>query len=248
MVHATPNMFRTGHEVTVPAGIIWLQFMAWAQVPRDYAAPSKINTEKKTLHIGLKKAYEAKPWRFFRETETTIRKFDQFAANAEERPQLMGSSKPRVELTIFIKQNGEAVKFSGKFPLFKAPEVITDKDSAADNQAEPAPHEEGVLEEAWGFTKAHPVAVALLSAVVALNLIPGLSKAAKVAEFSALSSEAVTTSELAAEGTSIVGEAVFEDGVAEAVPEAVPDGVAEELPGEDTELGLPDVPTHEIKA
>ncbi|EFY85175.1 hypothetical protein MAC_08793 [Metarhizium acridum CQMa 102] len=214
MVHATPNMFKVGKEVVVAGGITWPQVMAWTQVPRDYSLPEEAVTRKQELHEHFEKAYKARPVHLLEKNPDYDAKFDQYTATAEEQPQLLGSRRPMGELLKFMKEHGAAVGFQEGFPLFKPPKVITGQASAAGKDVEPAPHEEGVVEEVWNFIKGHAVAIALLPAVAALNLIPGLGEIADAAEFAALSTEAVESTGLVLEGTSAIegGTVAVEDG------------------------------------
>lgn len=151
-----------------------------------------------------------------------------------------------------MKEHGSAVGFQDKFPLFTAPKVITGEASAAAKNVEPAPHEEeGVLEQVWDFVKAHAVAIALLPAVAALNLIPGVGEVADALEFAALSTEAAEGTGLVLEGTAALeeGAVIGEEGTV-AVEEGTTTTVEEDVATveqPDKELELPDVPTDPIE-
>ncbi|KAK8914712.1 Heat-labile enterotoxin A chain [Metarhizium anisopliae] len=251
LVHATPHMFKVGNELAVPGGMVWGQVRGWTQVPRDYALPEKTPKTKQELHEHFEKAYKAKPKVVFQKNPDYDSKFDQYTATEKEQPQLVGSRKASRELTNFMKEHGSAVGFQDKFPLFTAPKVITGEASAAAKNVEPAPHEEeGVLEQVWDFVKAHAVAIALLPAVAALNLIPGVGEVADAFEFAALSTEAAEGTGLVLEGTTALeeGAVIGEEGtvaVEEGTTTVEEDVATVEQP--DKELELPDVPTDPIE-
>ncbi|TWU71662.1 hypothetical protein ED733_000452 [Metarhizium rileyi] len=209
-VHATPNMVKVGKEIAVAGGIVWPQVMAWTQVPRDYAMPSDGVKGKEELREHFDKAYQAKPERFLQKNEDYDAKFNEYTINdsAEDQKSLMSSEQPRKTFTDFMTKHGASVGFKGKLPLLEASKAVTSKASVAAKEKGTlsAPHEEGFFEEAWDFIKSHAVAVALLPAVLAANLIPGLGEIADAAEIAALTSEAVETTDVLLETGSIVAE------------------------------------------
>ncbi|OAA35032.1 Heat-labile enterotoxin, A chain [Metarhizium rileyi] len=189
-VHATPNMVKVGKEIAVAGGIVWPQVMAWTQVPRDYAMPSDGVKGKEELREHFDKAYQAKPERFLQKNEDYDAKFNEYTINdsAEDQKSLMSSEQPRKTFTDFMTKHGASVGFKGKLPLLEASKAVTSKASVAAKE------------------RSHAVAVALLPAVLAANLIPGLGEIADAAEIAALTSEAVETTEVLAETGSIVAE------------------------------------------
>lgn len=126
---------------------------------------------------------------------------------------------------------------------------------AKDQTSVSLPHDDGFLEKTWSFFKSHAVAMALLPAVVAANLIPGVGEAADAAEVAALSTAAVEasgvlTEEVAAAGGEMkVEEAAGEVFAVEVAAKAAPAKGAPISEQDSTELvekqleNLPDPPT-----
>lgn len=201
-------LYPTEHRFAAAGGIQWSQVLGWIQVPTDYAQPVMKNIKTKE---GLRESFEAafKQKRdLFKPNPDYDAKFDTLSANTHAQPQLVQSSNPNQELLQFMKENGEALGWTGKFPLFEPHSLIRGKESAeAKTKGQVSqPLEPGVLEKTWSFIKDHSVATAMLPAVVAAQLIPGLGEAADVAELAALTADAADVVGLTAEAAEAVGE------------------------------------------
>lgn len=192
VIHATPNMFNSGKIIVAVGGIRWTQVLGWVQVPDDYAVSHRNSVDKAELREHFEKAFREKS-DLFQPSKDYGRKFDQYTSK-NDGPQHLGS---REELMRYMDKNGEAVGWRGAFPLFTPPKVITGEVSKAAKakNAVSAPHESGVT-RIWSFMKAHPVAIALLPAVIACNFIPGVGEAADAAELAVLSADAAEGIEL----------------------------------------------------
>lgn len=106
-----------------------------------------------------------------------------------------------------------------------------------------------MFEEAWDFIKGHPVAMAILPAVAALYLIPGVGEIVDAAEFATLSTEAVESTGLVIEGMTTLEVEEGAVGVDEGTT-TVKEGLTAgnrgvNVPQPKEELDLPNVPTHE---
>ncbi|ODA81294.1 hypothetical protein RJ55_04259 [Drechmeria coniospora] len=218
VVHATPNMVdvakSVGHgkavtprqEFVVAGGIKWSQVLGWAQVPHDYAPPASLAVNGKAgLRDHFEKAFrEGTP--LFQKNEDYDKQFDAYTANTEAQPKLSNSGQHLQQLEEFMQVNGLAVGWSGKFPLIPTAEgdPISGKESV--KNAIPAPNEESWLKQTWGFIERHKIAIALLPAVAAANLIPGLGEVADATEVAALSVDAVDAGGLLVEGVSAASE------------------------------------------
>lgn len=100
------------------------------------------------------------------------------------------------------------------------------------------------MNKASSFLKSHPVAMALLPAVVAANLIPGVGEVADATELTALGVGAVEDAGLlATEGVEVAGSVGGAGSVGEIAAEAAPQ--VPETP--EPELKFPKVPKHEPK-
>ncbi|KAM4061870.1 lipase (class 3) domain-containing protein [Hirsutella rhossiliensis] len=207
LVHATPNMIRAGNEVATAGGILWSQVSAWTQVPRSYALPEEVPKTKQELHEHFIKAYTERPKQMFNKNPDYNTTFDRYTTN--ENSKLLDSKEPKEDFLNFMSGFGSAVGFHGKLPLLlPAPETFDGQKSAEAKEMNtvPAPHEEGVFAKIGHFIWNHPIAVASIPAVLALNLIPGVGEAADVAELAALSADTIEAAGVMAESTTVVTE------------------------------------------
>ncbi|PHH66529.1 putative enterotoxin [Ophiocordyceps australis] len=212
LVHATPNFIQSKDQVVAAGGLVWPQVMAWTQVPRDYALPKQAKMAKKQLYQHFKKAYQDKPQQFMRLNPDYDAKFNQYTMNQEDQPQLLESNKPSAALRNFMQEHGQAVGFHKDFPLVKPSAITSGQASAPADLVQSARQEQSAWEEVWHFIKAHPMAIASLPAVAALNLVPGVGEAADAAEFAALTANVAEGSELGLEGVTMAHEASVELG------------------------------------
>ncbi|PHH92461.1 putative enterotoxin [Cordyceps sp. RAO-2017] len=245
LVHATPNMIDVAQtlkehgetyskpaeqELAVAGGIEWPQVMGWLQVPHDQALPSigeSVAGLKGSGKQGLKehfaRAFDERTDLFHRNEDYDRERFGDQTASGQGQAQLLDAKDPKRELQTFMKQAGDALRWSGDFPLFETPKKILPHESAEAKavQAVPPPHEDvSWWSKAWSFIKSHALAIALLPAVAAANLIPGLGEVADGAEIALLGAEGASeTLALATEGVA--------EGVAEGAAEGVAEGTAE---------------------
>ncbi|PHH67544.1 putative enterotoxin [Ophiocordyceps australis] len=208
LVHATPNFIQAEGQVVAAGGLVWPQVMAWTRVPRDYALPKQETMAKTQLYQHFEKAYQNKPLRFMHLNPDYDARFNQYTVNQEAQQQLFDSSKPSAALRHFMEANGQAVGFHKDLPLVKPSPIITGQAPMLIDDLQPAPHEQKTWEQVWDFIKAHPIAVASLPAVAALNLLPGVGEVADAAEFAVFAADAAKgLSEMGLEGVSMAEQA-----------------------------------------
>ncbi|RCI09612.1 putative heat-labile enterotoxin [Ophiocordyceps polyrhachis-furcata BCC 54312] len=188
-VHATPNMIditltRGQHygrldpvsqRFAIAGGIKWTQVEGWVQVPENYTkTPASDIGTADNVRDRFERAFSEKVNMFQRNPDYD-KTFDQFTANDKSQMQLFNPSQPKKALKDFMDQYATVLGWTGDFPLFHAPQIISARESAtakAKNQV-PHPHSESMMQKLESFFERHPVAVSLLPQAAALVMIPG---------------------------------------------------------------------------
>ncbi|RDA89435.1 putative heat-labile enterotoxin [Ophiocordyceps camponoti-leonardi (nom. inval.)] len=188
-VHATPNMIDVGltrgqhygrmdpmsQRFAIVGGIKWTQVQGWVQVPENYTkTPASDIGTPKDVRDHLESVFSEKA-QMFQPNPDYDKNFDQFTANDKSQMQLFNSSQPKKALKDFMDQYATVLGWTGDFPLFRAPEIITAKEStkAKANNRVPQPHSPSMIESVESFFERHPAAISLLPQAVALAMIPG---------------------------------------------------------------------------
>ncbi|KAK2598144.1 hypothetical protein QQS21_005695 [Conoideocrella luteorostrata] len=174
-IHATPNIVNLGNSAAAVAGIRWSQVLGWMQVPENYSPPED-NQEEHYDH-----------------------EFDKYQTTVNVPQDIRNVN----DLEEFMKENGKAVHWTSELPLLEGKAISGEASKLAkSNKKVAAPHESSVWESIKTYATSHPVALALLPAVLALNFIPGVGEAADAAELAALGTESVEAIELEEAGAS----------------------------------------------
>ncbi|RDA93990.1 putative heat-labile enterotoxin [Ophiocordyceps camponoti-saundersi (nom. inval.)] len=251
-VHATPNMIDIGltrghhygrmnpmaQRFAIAGGIKWTQVQGWIQVPENYSRTpaSDIGTEA-DVRGHFQRAFDEKTHLFQRNPDYD-KDFDQFTANDRPQMQLFTSSQPKKALKEFMNQYANVLGWTGDFPLFRAPQITTARQSARAKAAQivPKPHPEGVAEKIHDFISRHPVAMSVLPQAATMAMIPGFMVFGATAELVETAVAAVKSSGWAVE--ILVGIAEF--GAAGAIV-AGAHHVREALDAADSLEGIEDV-------
>ncbi|KHN98502.1 uncharacterized protein MAM_03626 [Metarhizium album ARSEF 1941] len=168
ILSTTENMLISGEHVAIVGGAVWPQVAGWIQVPHGYRLPVIDGIhDKAQLGRHLVKASQA-GFNPFQPNPDYDRKFDACTAG---RGTLNFSDADAV--VDFMNKNGQAVGWTGAFPLFKPAAIVTPASSKKDKMANAVtpPHEPSFWEKVSGWFEEHEVAIALISAAV-LVLVP----------------------------------------------------------------------------